>query len=224
MSNSTGDLQTWRPVSATDVLKKSADLNDSEYLVSNLHRNPELIPDAWHSPRRTERFAFADCQHATNRALLRGLGRTEPNATAAPEARLWSNQYNEDQATRLESRVRGFLSYSKDWDGDGAEEIPLSAIYDALNFLDEFRRRFSGSEPRSAAPSPDGEIAMYWHGSTGYAEINFGGAGRVSMCRVDDSDEIELIEEGLESVAEPDTSGIWAVLSEFLGKQCRQQR
>ena len=218
MPDSTSALQAWRSVSVTDVLKKVADLNDSEYSVSNLYRNPELIPDAWHSPRRAERFDFADCQHATNRALLRGLGRTEPNATAAPEARLLSNQYSEDQAPRLDSRVREFLSYGEDWDGDGAKEIPRAAIYAALNFLDEFRHRFSGSEPRSAAPSPDGEIAMYWHGPAGYAEINFGGTGRVSMCRGDDSDEIKLIEEGLESVAEPDTSDIWANLSEFLGQ------
>ncbi len=218
MSDSTSELRTRRTFYITDVLKSVADLHDSEYPATNQFRNEEQIADVWHSPRRNEYLSFSDYQHAAYRAQLRELGRAEPNATAEPESRLRLNQYTEDHASRLECRIREFLSFGEDWDGDGAREIPFAAIYASLNFLDEFRRRFCGSEPRSAAPSADGEIAVYWHGPTGYAEVNFDGTGRISMCRGDDSDEIELIEEELESFAEIDTSGIWAALSEFLGQ------
>lgn len=224
MSDSTSELQTRRSISLADVLKRAADLHDNEYSAPNWFRNAEENPNAWRSSLAAEHYTIAEYQHAVNRALLRNLGRTEPNATAAPDARLSSNQYFEDRASRLESRIREFLSYSEDWDGDGAGEIPLPAIYASLNFLDEFRRRFPGSEPRSAAPSPDGEIAMYWHNPAGYAELNFDGTGRISMCWGDNTDEIELIEEELESVAEADTSSIWAVLSEFLGRHRPQQQ
>ncbi|WP_146180743.1 hypothetical protein [Thalassorhabdomicrobium marinisediminis] len=224
MSDSSSELQFWRSVSATDVLEKVSDLHTDKYKEKNWVSKIEQSADAWYEPQPAGHIAIAEYEHAVNRARLRELGRVEPNATAAPATRLWSNHYTEDQASRLESRVREFLSYSDDWDGDGAKEIPLPAIYASLNFLDEFRRRFSGSEPRSAAPSPDGEIAMYWHGPSGYAELNFDGSGRTTMCWGDESDEIELIEEGIENVAEPSTSGIWKVLSEFLGQHHRQQQ
>lgn len=223
MSDSTSELQIRRSFSVSDVLKRATDLYENEYSALNLARAEERLPDAWGAAGAIEHYKIAECQHAKNRALLRRLGRTEPNATAAPEARSRSNEYPEAHESRLESRIREFLSYSDDWDGDGAGEIPLPAIYESLNFLDEFRRRFPGNEPRSAAPSPDGEIAVYWHKPSGYAELNFDGTGRISMCWGYDTDEIELIEEALEGIGEADSSTIWETLSEFLGQNRRQQ-
>lgn len=224
MSDSTSELQLRRSLSISDVLQKATNLYEKEYSTWNLVQAAERLPDAWGAAGVTEQYKIAECQHAKNRELLRRLGRTEPNATAAPEARLRSNEYPEARESRLDSRIREFLSYSDDWDGDGAGEIPLRAIYESLNFLDEFRRRFPGNEPRSAAPSPDGEIAVYWHKPTGYAELNFDGTGRISMCWGYDTDEIELIEEELESIGEADSSTIWETLSEFLGQNRRQQQ
>jgi len=152
----------------------------------------------------------------------RGEVIAESNGTAAPNARPWSNYYT-DRASKLDSRVREFISYAEDWDGDGAEAIPMQAIYSTLNFLDEFRNRFIGWEPTSVAPSPDGEVVVYWHGLSGYAEINFDGDGGLSMCWSSNDDEIQLVKDEAQDASNPDASQVWETLSEFLGQNHAQQ-
>lgn len=159
--------------------------------------------------------AFAGIEHALERAELRQVGRTEANETAEPDARHWANEYP-DRSTGIEERIRGFSLCSENWDGDGAKEIPQVAIYASLNFLDVVRHKFAGREPNSAAPSPDGEVVLYWHSPNGYAEVNFSGDGKLSMCWTDASNEIQLIEEDDESTVEPCKDRVWKALSEFL--------
>ena len=205
MSDGTSESHVRPAVFIVDVVKKRLDPHNMDIL------------DSWDMHRLDEIVEIADFQHAMNRALLRELGRAESNATATPEARLQSNHYP-DEFSALEGRIREFFSYGEDWDGDGAKEIPPKAIYSSLNFLAEFRCRFSGGEPLSAAPSPDGEIALYWHSPTGYAEVNFDGSGKLSMCWSADDEEFQFIEEEVKSGAEPDSSQVWATLSKFLGQ------
>ena len=124
--------------------------------------------------------------------------------------------------SKLEERIRNFFSCGKDWDGDGAMEIPHSAIYQALNFLDQWRSRFYWKEPLSAAPSPDGEIVLYWCNLSEYAEINFGGNGKLSMCWSSDNGEIQMVEEEFDCMTNIDGSRIWKELSNFLAPNDRE--
>ena len=137
------------------------------------------------------------------------------NSTAIQDNPLWLD-YNHDRKSMLNARIWHFSSYQKNWDGDGATEIPLSAIYQSLNFLNTFRRYFAEKEPSSAAASPDGEIVLYWCNPIGYAEINFNGNEKLSMCWGYGSDEIELIEEDFEITNNFDKSRIGQALSNFL--------
>ena len=113
----------------------------------------------------------------------------------------------ENRQSGLEARVRSFRLLDDNWDGDNACNIPNAAIREALMFLKEFRQQFSGRNPDGAAPSPDGEIVLYWHGPSGYAEISFNGSGLASMCRIDNTDHnagqsevVEMIEEKTEDI------------------------
>ena len=161
------------------------------------------------------RVAIVGVEHALECAGLRQVGRTEVNESAEPSARHSANEYP-DRSTGIEERIRGFSLCSENWDGDSAKEIPLAAIYASLNFLDHVQHKFAGMEPNSAAPSPDGEVVLYWHGPNSYAEVNFGGDGKLSMCWADASNEIQLIEEDDESTVEPCKGRVWKALSEFL--------
>ncbi len=217
MFDCTSESQVKQLLSITDVVEKRPSTLNDVYTAENWHRDFLDISDSSGPHRLYVNIKIADFQRATNQASLRRLGRTAPNATATPETRLMSNRYP-DVVTKLEARIKEFLSYTEDWDGEGAKEIPMTAIYMSLNFLDEFRRRFSGDEPRGAAPSPDGEVALYWHGPAGYAEVNFDGGGGLSMCWSVGDEELQLIEEKVEDGAELVTSHVWATLSEFLGQ------
>ncbi len=143
--------------------------------------------------------------------------------TTVQNAHLWLI-YGHDRKSKIDARIQEFFSYGKNWDGDGAREIPSSAIYQALNFLNKFRSRFFGKEPSSVAPSPDGEIVLYWCNLAGYAEINFNGNGKLSMCFDFESDEMQLIEEDFQTTDNNfNTSRIWQALSNFLGQHDREQ-
>ncbi len=142
-------------------------------------------------------------------------------SNAMRDAYLLSNDEH-GRKSKIDARIQEFFSYGKNWDGDGAKEIPSSAIYQSLNFLNKFRSRFFGKEPTSAAPSPDGEVVLYWYNFAGYAEINFNGNRKLSMCCDYESDEIQLIEEDFETVVNSDTSQVWKVLSNFLAQNDRE--
>ena len=140
------------------------------------------------------------------------------NVTSAWEQNFQSNEYP-DRVSRLEKRIKEFFSLGKNWDGDGAEEIPENAIYASLNFLGELRYQLAGKEPSSAAPSPDGEIVLYWYGFNGYAEVNFDGSGNVTLCLVDEANEVQVIERDAEDISRTGWtcgSDFWLALSEFL--------
>ena len=222
MSDSTSGIQLQRYMHLTDIFEKVRDLPQDSYLEDQWFHDADDAPDEWYTLLLDKHFSVADRQYANHNVTLRLLGRTEPNATAAPESRSLTNQYPDDRASILESRIKTFLSYREDWDGDGAKKIPMPAIYASLNFLNEFGRRFSGKEPRSAAPSPNGEIVLYWYGPTGYAEVNFDSEGKMSMCWSEGVNEMNLIEEDRENVVESDCSTIWETLSEVLGQGPQQ--
>ena len=120
-----------------------------------------------------------------------------------------------DRILELKERIEKFSSYGEDWDGDGAREIPDKAVQDALRFLDAFTHRSGAKEPCAAAPGPDGEVVLYWHDSAGYAEVNFDGNGRLTMCWCNDANEMDAIEADAKSIAESDTNSVWDILSEF---------
>ena len=99
--------------------------------------------------------------------------------------------------TALKVRAREFTSFSDDWDGDGAKKIPTLAVLNSINFLNILENEFEGQQPNSIAPSPDGEVMIYWHrrGQVDYLEVNFDGAGTITLCFTDDNDKITLVEE-----------------------------
>ena len=157
-------------------------------------------------------------KQSSNHVSLHWLGHTDVNVTSVSEHDSQSTEYP-DRVSRLEKRVRGFFSLGKNWDGDGAEEIPENAIYASLNFLGELRHQLAGKEPSSAAPSADGEIVLYWYGVNGYAEVNFDGAGNLSLCLVDEANEVQVIESDAEDISGTGWicgSDFWLALSEFL--------
>jgi len=240
MIKSTSTANSWQLLSVSDVLTKQDEMSvdaRSGWLTANSwdlvsvndvstkqdKMSFDTLSGWWCSQVNELNKGIWDvgrCLYAPKGANLRRLGRTNSNETAEPEARQLSNEYT-DWVSRIEGRVREFASLSADWDGDGAKEIPLAAVYASLNFIDEVKHRHVGKEPRSAAPSPDGEIALYWHSTSGYAEINFDGEGKHSLCWGDDNDEIEMIEEDGDSVAETGKSRVWDALSNFLEENYR---
>ena len=121
--------------------------------------------------------------------------------------------------TGLETRIRKFISYSRGWDGVDAKEIPKDAVVDSLNFLDHVKNRADYAQPDSAAPSPDGEIVLYWHRNNGYAEVNFAGNCSMTVCWGENGDDNEVIEEGFDVDFQPDQSRAWEALSDFLNNK-----
>ena len=157
-------------------------------------------------------------KQSSNHVSLHWLGQTDTNATSVSERNSQCNEYP-DRASKLEKRVREFFSLGKNWDGDGANEIHENAIYASLNFLGEARHKLVGKEPSSAAPSPDGEVVLYWYGLNGYAEVNFDCAGNLTLCLVDEADEVQVIEKDAEDISGAGWicgSDLWLALSEFL--------
>jgi len=215
MTNSTAKLDARTSFDLNDILT-AGEANTSLYDFSaSSQEEPEY--GLFERPRHTAplRPRLAEIQHAANRSLFRHLGRVDSRGTAEPEAFRLTNEYR-DNASRLESRIKEFLSYTEGWDGDNAEEIPMNAIYSSLNFLNELTLHHSGKEPRSAAPSPDGEVVFYWHGSQGYAEVNFDGTGSLTMCWGDETTDMEVIEEDDENITESSKGRVWTALSTFL--------
>lgn len=141
----------------------------------------------------------------------------EPNSGSSTSARKLSNCHI-DWSSRLDSKVKEFISLYENWDGDGAEEIPMGAVYSTLNFLSELRNRFVAREPTGVAPSPDGEIVVYWNGLSEYAEINFDGSEGLSMCWGFNDDELQFVKDNIKNISSPGTSGIWEALSKFFGQ------
>ena len=206
----------FRPqVTLPDVLKRAEALPVRSGSTTDWFYRHDDVLDDWGRRRTAPKIAVTDVEHAWRRAGFRRIGRTRANETAEPDARHWANEYP-DRSTGIEERIRKFSLCSENWDGDGAKEIPLMAIIASLNFLDDVRHKFTGRDPNSAAPSPDGEVVLYWHGPNGYAEVNFGGDGKLSICWADASNEIQLIEEDDESTVQPCKGRVWKALSDFL--------
>lgn len=218
MTDSTASFYDKSSVNLTDILTQQmvvAPLYDAAIQGLN---EPDLEGSVYPAKRNEHRPVVAEVQHAKNRADLRRLGVADARGTAEPEMFNLTNQY-QPRTSHLDARIIEFLSYTEGWDGEDALEIPMDAIYSSLNFLGEVNRHFAGQEPKSAAPSPDGEIVLYWHSSDGYAEINFDGSGNLSMCWANGGQDVEVIEQEHGDIAELDKSGVWDALASFLQKQ-----
>ena len=116
---------------------------------------------------------------------------------------------------RALDRIGTFSGLGDDWDGDGAKAIPDAAVQAATDSLKEFSGRGAGPKPTGIAPSPDGEVVIYWRSSTGYAEINFGNH-TLTICQKERNDSMRLVSEDMESASNPDTSEVWKSLTEFM--------
>ena len=131
---------------------------------------------------------------------------------------IWYNA-NLNHYHKLKEKITGFNSLGQNWDGDGAEEIPAFAIEASLKFLDIVYQFLHGNEPTSVAPSPDGEIVLYWNFSNGYAEVNFDGTEAVTLCWKEEVEDMQLIEEDVKIFFEVDwidKSLVWRKLYSFL--------
>lgn len=152
------------------------------------------------------------------RAPTNVLFRTNHYLKESSQEEIWYtaslNHYDE-----LKEKIVSFSSLGQNWDGDGAEEIPESAIEASLKFLEVVYQFLNGSEPTSVAPSPDGEVVLYWDCCNGYAEVNFDGTGAVTLCWKEEIEDMQLIEEDVKSFCEVDwidRSLVWRKLYPFL--------
>lgn len=126
-----------------------------------------------------------------------------------------------DQYRELKEKIEGFKSLGRNWDGDGAEEIPESAIETSLKFLKLIYQLPEGNVTMNVAPSPDGEIVFYWNCNDFYAEINFGGTEKAIFCWKKEDEEMQLIEEDSDAMFKPkvgwiDKSLVWEKLHSLL--------
>lgn len=191
------------------------------------------IPSAFQSPSANEdnvlsspydtindekpRPYVAPTEQALRRRSLRKLMTVSQNVTSEPQSSAFSNQFSGAHAA-LESRVRKFLSLAEDWDGDGARAIPVEAVYKCLNFLDEMKN-WRSKTPNSVAPSPDGEVLLYWHGPTGYAEANFDSSGEPYLYWSSDrqsADNAVLGDDDVENYTDKDMESFRSFIKEHL--------
>lgn len=70
-------------------------------------------------------------------------------------------------------RLESVRSFQADWDGAGAEPIPVPIINSALDFLSQLHERYSDDPPTNVVASPSGSIIIEWHTHDSYrgAEI-----------------------------------------------------
>ena len=127
-----------------------------------------------------------------------------------------------DHHLNLKKSITSFKSLGQNWDGDGAAEIPESAVKASLKFLELVNEFMRGTELASVAPSPDGEVVFYWNQSNGYAEVNFDSTGTVTLCWKVEDEEMQLIEECDKIFFEDDwiyKSVVWKKLCSFLSRE-----
>ena len=122
---------------------------------------------------------------------------------------------------RLKTKAREFSSFTDRWDGDNAKRIPTISVLNAINFINVLENEFEGPRPTGIAPSPDGEVMIYWHneGRHDYVEVNFDGNGSILLCTANDKNEISqsdvtLVEENYgDSLMYGD---VWSTLNDKL--------
>ena len=126
---------------------------------------------------------------------------------------------NRKAFTDLMARIENFQDHGDNWDGDGAREIPHVAIADAYEFVKTLQDALPSMPPTSVAPSPDGEVVVYWHRKPHYAEVNFDGSGEHMLCIRDDVEGgIRTTNESTEELIKPQTSVIFRKLTKFVGE------
>lgn len=154
-------------------------------------------------------------EHAKRRAKLRSLAHIDP-ANTTSETSSYLRNFDQSSESQLEGKVRSFLSLSDDWDGDGAKEIPLDAIYECLNFLNDYLSDQKLPRPSGLSASPDGEIVVYWHGPQAYAELNFAAQGEFSLCTGVGRGSIEVYERPLSETAQCFRASVINTAKDFL--------
>ena len=120
---------------------------------------------------------------------------------------------------KLRKKINGFRSFGPNWDGDGAKEIPRSAIDAALEFLTLFAQHMKAHQQPNVSASPDGEIVIYWKSSTVYAEVNCKDSSSIILCWKGGISDVELIEEDDEitlNSEQIDRSLVWKKLKNLL--------
>jgi hypothetical protein len=128
--------------------------------------------------------------HALNKKRWRNLARVSRSATSRPAADavdLWGLW----KRNSLENKVLKFLGHRVDWDGEEADPIPEAAVFQALNYIDMAEGAFMSSIPTGVAPSPDGEIVIFWSTQQAYIELNFDGSNQCVVCYRFDQNEMQ---------------------------------
>ena len=128
-----------------------------------------------------------------------------------------NSSYVRSKSGGLQSAIISYLSLTDDWDGDGAYEIPQDAIYAALNYLDELAQ-VDLESPSGVAPSPDGEVVLFWKDESGYAEINFGLGGQLTLCLENSPGNMQLIDENPDEYQTAVEGKVFRAISDYLGK------
>lgn len=120
---------------------------------------------------------------------------------------------------KLRKKINDFHFFGPNWDGDGAKEIPRSAIDAALKFLNLLTQHMKVQEPKNVSASPDGEIVIYWKSPAVYAEVNCRDSNSLFLCWKEGVTDVGLIEEDSEialNSEQIDQSLVWKKLKDLL--------
>ncbi len=104
----------------------------------------------------------------------------------------------------LITELETFYGLGEDWDGEGALAIPDEAIDQAKKFLAAIING-SYTEPSGVAPSPDGEVLLFWRTDDEYIEANFYRDGGCIVCFRSDGQMLAIEDEKVLSIQESNT-------------------
>lgn len=183
------------------------------------------VDDSWPKTENEQIYPYerrimtvaVDNEYIVYRILLQGLLLQDNSETAESWLSCRSSEF-ERELSELERQVEVFLNYQEDWDEEGAARIPSDAVSSALRFLDVLRRQRPGRAPSGAAPSPDGEIVIYWHSPSNYVEVNFDGTEKLVLGWRSDSTEVNLVEDEEGDTSDQGKGRVWAELTSLLEK------
>ncbi|RWD45168.1 MAG: hypothetical protein EOS25_13325 [Mesorhizobium sp.] len=193
--SSSDTLRDERPISVFDWANAIQSQTMSGEVASNATNSSAFAKTILKGPSEIRNaFSGSVSADAAKNFRWRTVRVTLPNQSAEPFATVGHNS-GFPENSKLDRKVISYLSLSNDWDGDGAAAIPVDAIYRALNYLGEIRNLYGASEPTGAAPSPDGEVMLFWKNDDAYAELNFDKDGRCTLCYSTKPSDIETIDD-----------------------------
>lgn len=76
----------------------------------------------------------------------------------------------------IESKIRSYITFEKNWDGDGGIPCTKEAAEECLTFIHKLK-----VIPSYTGLSGDGEIGLFFRGTSRFIDIGFRGDGNYSF-------------------------------------------